>query len=115
MFMHRIHTPMLAFHPTHSCNIFFYINKLLYNLFFVYTIFIGCWKGTWGSNCTDTCSSKCIDQHCYPGDGFCVWGCDPQNCRNTTCNNQTGVCTEGCVDGWVGQYCNTKSCKHIFV
>ncbi|VDI56823.1 Hypothetical predicted protein, partial [Mytilus galloprovincialis] len=69
----------------------------------------GCWKGTWGTNCTDTCSPKCIDQHCYPSDGFCVWGCDPQNCRNNNCNNQTSVCTEGCVDGLVGQYCNTTS------
>ncbi|XP_071129272.1 uncharacterized protein [Mytilus edulis] len=74
-----------------------------------YVAIYGCWKGTWETNCTDTCSPKCINQHCYPSDGFCVWGCDPQNCRNNTCNNQTGVCTEGCVDGWVGQYCNTNS------
>ncbi|CAG2184873.1 unnamed protein product [Mytilus edulis] len=59
----------------------------------------GCLKGTWGTNCTDTCSSKCINQDCYPGNGYCVLGCDPQNCRNNNCNNQTSVCTEGCVDG----------------
>lgn len=48
-----------------------------------------------------------MDQQCYPGNGSCVWGCDPQNCLNRKCDIYKGTCTEGCVSGLSGQYCNT--------
>lgn len=71
-------------------------------------VFVGCFKGTWGPNCSDACPTKCIDQHCYPENGSCVWGCDPQNCLNNICDIHvhTGVCSEGCVPGLTGEFCN---------
>ena len=40
-----------------------------------YYINIGCYKGWWGSECSDPCPATCVDRHCYPGNGSCVWGC----------------------------------------
>ncbi|XP_052104992.1 uncharacterized protein LOC127738022 [Mytilus californianus] len=34
----------------------------------------GCKKNYWGSNCINSCTETCIDQHCYPGNGSCIWG-----------------------------------------
>ncbi|CAC5360075.1 unnamed protein product [Mytilus coruscus] len=73
-----------------------------------YVAINGCNKGAWGRNCADACPSKCINQHCHPKNGSCVWGCDPQNCVNNKCDKHTGSCTEGCVTGWVGPFCNKK-------
>ncbi|CAC5383463.1 PLXNA [Mytilus coruscus] len=54
-----------------------------------YVAINGCQKNFWGSNCSKSCSENCIDQHCYPGNGSCVWGC---NYLNSICNsgNRTG-------------------------
>lgn len=38
-------------------------------------IFVGCPKGFWGNNCEQNCSTNCIDRHCNPTNGSCVWGC----------------------------------------
>ncbi|XP_063396036.1 receptor-type tyrosine-protein phosphatase mu-like isoform X1 [Mytilus trossulus] len=65
----------------------------------------GCWKGFWGENCSAPCPHNCINQHCYPTNGSCVWGCDPNNCA-VNCFANTGVCYGGCVPGRAGQYCN---------
>ncbi|XP_071181860.1 neurogenic locus notch homolog protein 2-like [Mytilus edulis] len=70
-----------------------------------------CFQGFWGENCSRTCSPTCIDQHCYPENGSCVLGCNPQNCLNHKCDIYTGTCTDGCVSGLSGQYCNTFSAK----
>ncbi|VDI84210.1 Hypothetical predicted protein [Mytilus galloprovincialis] len=70
-----------------------------------------CFQGFWGENCSRTCSPTCIDQHCYPENGSCVWGCDPQNCLNHKCDIYTGTCTDGCVSGLSGQHCNT--CEYV--
>ncbi|CAG2243303.1 unnamed protein product [Mytilus edulis] len=76
-------------------------------------MFLGCWKGTWGRNCSELCPANCINQNCYPETGLCVWGCDAQNCLNNQCDNKTGVCTDGCEIGQTGQYCN-KQCDNGF-
>jgi len=59
-----------------------------------------------GEDCNQQCSLKCTDQHCYPGNGSCVWGC---NCLRDNCDNST-ICTEGCNKGYAAQYCN--QCKY---
>ncbi|VDI52769.1 Hypothetical predicted protein, partial [Mytilus galloprovincialis] len=68
----------------------------------------GCWKGFWGENCTVPCPPTCIDQHCNPANGSCVWGCNTTNCMNKNCSTNTlsGACLGGCVLGRAGQYCN---------
>ncbi|VDI36886.1 Hypothetical predicted protein [Mytilus galloprovincialis] len=81
-----------------------------------YVAINGCQKGMWGPNCTEACSSICVNQHCHPENGSCIWGCDPQRCVNRRCDNHTGACTEGCVTGWVGQYCTCgKYCLRIII
>ena len=29
----------------------------------------------WGSDCSTPCAVNCTDEHCYPGNGRCVWDC----------------------------------------
>ncbi|CAC5409011.1 unnamed protein product [Mytilus coruscus] len=65
----------------------------------------GCWKGTWGTNCTTDCPGECTDRHCYPENGSCVWGCVAQKCFHGRCDAKTDVCTQGCVPGRGGRYC----------
>ncbi|XP_071132406.1 uncharacterized protein [Mytilus edulis] len=79
-----------------------------------YVAINGCPKGMWGPNCTESCSSICINQHCHPENGSCIWGCDPQRCINGRCNTHTGFCTEGCVTGWIGQYCTCGKYNYDF-
>ncbi|CAC5360080.1 unnamed protein product [Mytilus coruscus] len=71
-----------------------------------YVAINGCFKSAWETNCSDACPPKCIDQHCYPENGSCIWGCYPQNCLNNKCDKHTGACSEGCVTGLAGQFCN---------
>lgn len=70
---------------------------------------VGCQKSHWGSNCENVCANNCIEHHCYPENGSCVWGCDSQNCLNDVCNKDTAVCTDGCKKRLTGSYCN--ECK----
>ncbi|CAC5365498.1 unnamed protein product [Mytilus coruscus] len=65
----------------------------------------GCWKGTWGTNCTTDCPVECIESHCFPENGSCVWGCDVNRCFHGKCDAKTDVCTKGCVPGQGGRYC----------
>ncbi|CAC5406999.1 unnamed protein product [Mytilus coruscus] len=65
----------------------------------------GCWSGTWGTNCAKLCPTKCTNQHCFPRNGSCVWGCDPLYCQAGRCNAETSACTRGCVKGRAGKYC----------
>ncbi|CAG2203571.1 unnamed protein product [Mytilus edulis] len=62
-------------------------------------------KGTWGTNCATICPDGCIDRHCFPQNGSCVWGCDIQRCVHGECDPKTAVCTKGCVPGLGGRYC----------
>ncbi|OPL33917.1 hypothetical protein AM593_04500, partial [Mytilus galloprovincialis] len=78
-----------------------------------YVAINGCQKGRWGTNCTEACSSICVNQHCHPNNGSCIWGCDPLRCVNGRCDIHTGACTEGCVTGWVGQYCTCGKCTYF--
>ncbi|XP_052080303.1 uncharacterized protein LOC127718350 isoform X1 [Mytilus californianus] len=81
-----------------------------------YVAINGCFKGAWGINCSNACPPKCIDQHCYPENGSCVWGCDPQNCLNNKCDKDTGACSEGCVTGWDGHFCySSKSWLNVSI
>ncbi|VDI38537.1 Hypothetical predicted protein [Mytilus galloprovincialis] len=79
-----------------------------------YVAIYGCPRGMWGPNCNNACSSLCVNQHCHPGNGSCVYGCDPQQCLYTKCNIYTGACTKGCANGWEGQYCLCTRCRYIF-
>ncbi|CAC5376552.1 PTPRT [Mytilus coruscus] len=74
-----------------------------------YVAINGCKKTFWGSNCTKSCTERCIDQHCYPGNGSCVLGCNTKNCLNDLCDNSTAVCTNGCIERRTGTYCNKYS------
>lgn len=47
-----------------------------------------CQHGYFGSECKDTCSTHCSG--------------------NGSCNSITGVCDNGCKDGWSGSTCGTK-------
>ncbi|CAG2215468.1 unnamed protein product [Mytilus edulis] len=64
-----------------------------------------CQKTFWGPNCTKSCKETCIDQHCYPGNGLCVWGCNTKHCLNR-CDKNTAICTYGCKEKRAGLYCN---------
>ena len=66
----------------------------------------GCDKGWWNSNCSTPCPVNCLGHHCYPGNGSCVWGCNPDNCLNDICDIDTGKCTQGCKIGLRGDYCD---------
>ncbi|XP_076072681.1 uncharacterized protein LOC143044513 isoform X1 [Mytilus galloprovincialis] len=59
-----------------------------------YVAIYGCQKTFWGSDCDKNCSENCIDQHCYPQNGSCVWGFHTRNCSNDVCDNYTVVCTD---------------------
>ena len=69
----------------------------------------GCYKGWWGSACSKLCPATCVGGHCYPVNGNCMWGCNPDNCLNDKCDTATGVCTQGCKIGRRGDYCD-KPC-----
>ncbi|CAG2257829.1 unnamed protein product [Mytilus edulis] len=71
-----------------------------------YVAINGCQKNHWGSQCEKLCPDKCFDRHCYPGNGSCVWGCNPENCFHDICNKDTAVCTKGCKKNRTGRYCN---------
>ncbi|VDH96050.1 Hypothetical predicted protein [Mytilus galloprovincialis] len=71
-----------------------------------YVAINGCRKGFWGSNCEKMCSEYCIERHCYPGNGSCIYGCNTDNCLNDSCNKFTGICTDGCMERRTGDFCN---------
>ncbi|XP_063398426.1 uncharacterized protein LOC134683184 [Mytilus trossulus] len=71
-----------------------------------YVAINGCEKTFWGSNCTKSCTERCIDRHCYPGNGSCVLGCNTKHCLNDRCDSSTAVCTNGCQRRRTGTYCN---------
>ena len=57
-----------------------------------------------GTTC-DKCDYGYIiyDGKCYQGN--ITFSC-PVNCKNGICEQNEGLCTEGCLDGWSGQTCN---------
>jgi hypothetical protein len=69
-------------------------------------LYTGCHKGWWGIDCSNPSPATCVDRHCYPSNGSCVWGCDPDNCLNDICDTATGICTQGCKIGLRGDYCD---------
>ncbi|XP_052071242.1 multiple epidermal growth factor-like domains protein 10 isoform X3 [Mytilus californianus] len=71
-----------------------------------YVAINGCRKSFWGSNCEKVCSEYCIERHCYPGNGSCIWGCKTEYCLNDICNKFTGICTDGCKERRTGDFCN---------
>ncbi|CAC5418190.1 PTPRT [Mytilus coruscus] len=70
-----------------------------------YVVINGCPKNRWGSTCGEFCA-YCIHQNCIPENGFCVWGCNTQNCLNDVCDKHTAVCTVGCKKRRTGNYCD---------
>ncbi|XP_052080748.1 plexin-B2-like isoform X2 [Mytilus californianus] len=72
-----------------------------------YVAIYGCPKSFWGSNCNISCAVNCREQHCFPGNGSCVFGgCSNTNCLNNNCDEDTEVCIEGCKGDRTGPYCN---------
>ncbi|CAG2229402.1 unnamed protein product [Mytilus edulis] len=71
-----------------------------------YVAINGCQKSFWGSDCQNNCAENCRQQNCFPGNGSCVWGCNPTNCLNDLCDKDTAVCTIGCKERRTGTYCN---------
>lgn len=59
----------------------------------------------WGGGCRKECPSYCIDHHCHPNNGTCIWGCSSNNCLSNECSNG-GLCTKGCRKGQAGLLCN---------
>ncbi|XP_052087932.1 multiple epidermal growth factor-like domains protein 10 isoform X2 [Mytilus californianus] len=71
-----------------------------------YVAINGCQKSFWGSNCEVSCAVNCINGNCFPGNGSCIWGCNPVDCLNDFCNKDTAVCTDGCKERKTGNHCN---------
>ena len=71
-------------------------------------LYAGCYKGSWGSDCSIPCPVTCVVGHCDPGNGSCMWGCNPDNCLNDICDTATGKCTQGCKIGLRGHYCDKR-------
>lgn len=53
----------------------------------------GCNKTWSGSDCSIPCPVHCIDQHCFPGNGSCVWGCT-RGLRGPTCD-ESNIASNG--------------------
>ncbi|CAC5380710.1 unnamed protein product [Mytilus coruscus] len=86
-----------------TLNIYFFNRHTYVEL--CYIEIYGCWKGTWGTDCTTDCPVECIDRHCYPQNGSCIWGCDVQKCFHGKCDANTDICTMGCEAGQGGRHC----------
>jgi len=79
---------------------------------------ITCMDRYWGDTCT-SCDNKCADT-CDKSTGYCTCisgyynvnknesKCKTcyENCHNQACDPESGVCHQGCVDGFWGDYCN---------
>ena len=76
-------------------------------------LYTGCYKGWWGSDCSKPCPATCVVGHCYPSNGNCVWGCNPNNCTYGICDTATGNCTQGCIIGRSGDYCDRRKFTNI--
>jgi hypothetical protein len=79
----------------------------------LYMSYTGCYKGWWGIDCSNPSPATCVDRHCYPSNGSCVWGCDPDNCLNDKCDTASGICTDGCKIGLRGDYCDKGKFTNI--
>jgi hypothetical protein len=77
-------------------------------------LYTGCYKGWWGNVCSKPCPATCVVGNCDPGNGSCVWGCNPDNCLNDICDTATGKCTQGCNIGRRGDYCDRRKFTNIF-
>ena len=82
--------------------------------------------GYWGDMCT-SCDANCADT-CDKDTGYCTCMSEYynvnktrsectscyENCHSQACDPDSGVCYQGCVDGYWGDYCNqtcTKNCN----
>lgn len=72
----------------------------------------GCYKTWWGGNCRTRCPEYCVDQHCHPLTGECIWGCRPNNCLESRCTLD-GYCSRGCQSGLAGPICDR--CKLVLL
>jgi hypothetical protein len=77
-------------------------------------LYTGCYKGWWGNVCSKPCPATCVVGNCDPGNGSCVWGCNPDNCLNDICDTATGKCTQGCKIGRRGDYCDMSTFTNIY-
>ncbi|WAR29695.1 MEGF6-like protein [Mya arenaria] len=96
-----------------------------------------CKQGHWGSDCSQDCSAECTSSsdglvYCSKENGNCEIGaCNPgfysltcqsecsRTCQkdpygNRDCDFGTGICRDGCEDGYYGDYCDRQcheNCK----
>lgn len=64
-------------------------------IFFLYVsnlCYTECPPGSFGLNCFTTCRGYCRD----------------------TCNHISGICDNGCLDGWFGQYCDQSKKIYLY-
>ena len=66
------------------------------------------------SDCSKPCPVTCVEGHCYPGNGSCVWGCNTDNCLNDICDATTGKCTQGCKIRRRGDCCDNRRFTNIY-
>ncbi|CAC5387616.1 PLXNB [Mytilus coruscus] len=72
-----------------------------------YVAINGCPKTFWGNNCKLSCPESCIEQHCFPGNGSCIWGgCSDENCLQRNCDKDSAICYDGCKENRTGPFCN---------
>lgn len=67
-------------------------NHLIYTMNIMY-IKKGCTPGYYGPKCKSKCFGYCKD--------------------NEPCNHISGLCDNGCYDGWTGENCTTGKTIHI--
>ncbi|VDI53214.1 Hypothetical predicted protein [Mytilus galloprovincialis] len=71
-----------------------------------YVAINGCSKTRWGRSCEEMCATNCLERNCFPSNGSCVWGCNPEYCLNGICDRDIAVCTDGCKERRTGSSCN---------
>lgn len=64
-------------------------NKIFVLYFKLYFLCLVCLSGHYGTNCSERCSGHCIN----------IGSCD----------HVSGVCPDGCEDGYTGKLCNNST------
>ena len=77
-----------------------------------------CKQGKYGTTCENTCESTCADcisadqcTECIPGrhGSLCQLYC-PLGCKDIMCEQTSGMCTEGCRNGYYPSGINCNQC-----
>ena len=85
----------------------------------IYGLCSSCIPGFYTDNCTLPCLSDCLDQQCNHDSGYCdscasgfylndskiCLQCSPHCSPPLPCDNETGICLNGCMPGYTGDKC----------